>query len=47
LVFLAYVFYSFTLGLPAALLFPAYGVVLALYFRTLTVAAGLDDVPKE
>lgn len=47
LVFLAYVFYSFTLGLPAALLFPAYGIVLALYFRTLTVAAGLDDVPKE
>jgi hypothetical protein len=47
LVFLAYVFYSLPLGLPAALLFPAYGIVLALYFRTLTVAAGLDDVPKE
>jgi hypothetical protein len=33
LVFLAYIFYSLSLGLPAALLFPAYGVVLALYFR--------------
>jgi hypothetical protein len=27
-------------------LFPVCGVVLAFYFRTLTVGAGLDDVPK-
>ncbi|HEY6686856.1 MAG TPA: hypothetical protein VI094_11685 [Propionibacteriaceae bacterium] len=47
LVFLAYFFYSFTLGLPAALLFPAYGLVLAFYFRTLTVGAWLDAAPKE
>jgi hypothetical protein len=47
MVFLAYVFYSFALGLPAALLFPAYGLVLALYFRTHTASPGPEDTPKE
>jgi hypothetical protein len=47
LVFLAYVFYSFALGLPAALLFPAYGVVLAFYFRALTASPRLEDTPEE
>ena len=37
LVLLAYVFYSLALGLSAALLFPTYGVVLALYVRTPSV----------
>jgi hypothetical protein len=46
MVFLAYVFYSFALGLPAALLFPAYGLVLALYFRRFTVGAVPDDAHK-
>jgi len=40
LVFLAYVFYSLALGLAAALLFPAYGIVLALYFHRLPPGDG-------
>jgi hypothetical protein len=33
LVLLAYVLYALPLGLPVALLFPAYGIVLARYFH--------------
>jgi hypothetical protein len=42
----SYVFCSFVLGLPAALLIPAHGLLRAFNFRTLTVGARLTMRPK-